>query len=131
MTEARALKTLIQIGRILRACEKGEIRAESALHAVQHVAAASAASALQPEAEPEGNPKNHAKASEAEESDPKNHDSAANDLFGMRDTNRRFTDENGHWMAKANADEDWEDWEDWPVPFFTSLSGAVKYAPAS
>ena len=128
MTEARALKTLGQIGRILRRCELGEVCAESALHAVQHIAAASV---TQPEAEPEANPKNHAKASEAEESDPKNHDSAANDLFGMRDTNRRFTDENGHWMAKANADEDWEDWEDWPVPFFTSLSGAVKYAPAS
>ena len=131
MTEARALKTLIQIGRILRACEKGEIRAESALHAVQHVAAASAASVLQPEAEPEGNPKNHAKASEAEESDPKNHDSAANDLFGMRDKNRRFTDENGHWMAKANADEDWDDWVDQPLPLMTTLSGAFKFAPAS
>ena len=125
MTEARASKTLNQIGRILRLCELGEVCAESALHAVQHIAAASV---TQPEAEPEANPKNHAKASEAKESDPKNQDSAAKDLWLQ---NRRFTDETGHWMAKANADEDWDDWEDWPVPFFTSLSGAVKYAPAS
>ena len=125
MTEARALKTLGQIGRILRSCELGEVRAESALHAVQHIAAASV---TQPEAEPEANPKNHAKASEAKESDPKNQDSAAKDLWLQ---NRRFTDETGHWMAKANADEDWEDWEDWPAPPFTSLSGARKWAPAS
>ena len=130
MTEARALKTLGQIGRILRRCELGEVCAESALHAVQHIAAASV---TQPEAEPEANPKNHAKASEAKESDPKNQDSAAKDLFGMRDKrlSRRFTDEKEHWMAKANADEDWEDWEDWPAPPFTSLSGARKWAPAS
>ena len=125
MTEARASKTLNQIGRILRLCELGEVCAESALHAVQHIAAASV---TQPEAEPEANPKNHAKASEAKESDPKNQDSAAKDLWLQ---NRRFTDETGHWMAKANADEDWEDWEDWPAPPFTSLSGARKWAPAS
>ena len=41
MTEAQALRTLTHIGRILRLCELGDVRAESALIAVQHVAAAS------------------------------------------------------------------------------------------
>ena len=86
MTEARALKTLTQIGRILRLCELGQVRAESALHAVQQIAAIT---------QPEADPKNHAmieriaKASE---------DPAANDVKALV------------LMAKTNADEDWEGW---------------------
>ena len=94
MTEARALRTLTQIGRILRLCELGEVHAVSAVRQVAVIAMVEYVT----------EPKTDAKATQAP---------AAKDAK-MPELERRRTDENGHWMAKANADEDWEDWTDPP-----------------
>ena len=88
MTEARALRTLTQIGKILRLCELGEVRAESALQAVQQIAAASIT-------QPEADPKSHAMIERIAKA---TEDPAANDVKALV------------LMAKTNADEDWETW---------------------
>ena len=95
MTEARALETLDQIARILRRCELGEVHAVSAVRQIAVIAGVAAIT----------EPKNDAEATK---------DPAAKDAKMQELKMRRCTDENGHWMAKANADEDWEDWKDQP-----------------